>query len=156
MNLVNSITSWGRLTTRWKIRISSRNSDPLWTRKVIWFDRPGAESQAPSQSTQTNKTERSRYKHIQAECVVLLDCLGVTSVTSKGEAEAGCASLNFIGAVDGCITKVQSSWLFQSSVRCLFQTLPLTFWHWFLNMLKWFRPTQFKKGENYLRYGQVF
>ena len=47
---------------------------------------------------------RSGYKHVQKECLELLDALGVASIESKGEAEAACAGLNHQGAVDGCIT----------------------------------------------------
>lgn len=74
----------------------------------------------PSQSTQTNSvktkdsaaTSRSRYKHVQKECKELLDALGVTTIESKGEAEAACAGLDQQGAVDGCITVDGDSFLY--------------------------------------------
>ena len=65
----------------------------------------GTSQQSSGKPKETSSApSRSRYKHIQKECKDLLDSLGVTTIDSKGEAEAACAGLNQQGAVDGCIT----------------------------------------------------
>lgn len=56
-----------------------------------------------SQSISKDNT-RSRYKFIQKECTEFLNCLGVSTVESSGEAEAACAALNQQGIVEGCVT----------------------------------------------------
>lgn len=57
----------------------------------------------PSQTISKDNT-RSRYKFVQKECTELLNCLGVSTVESSGEAEAACAALNQQGIVEGCVT----------------------------------------------------
>lgn len=63
-----------------------------------------AHSENETTTKQVVDTSRSRYNYIQKECRELMDALGVTTITSYGEAEAGCATLNQLGIVDGCIT----------------------------------------------------
>lgn len=55
-------------------------------------------------TTGATDTSRSRFDYVQKECKELLDTLGITTITSYGEAEAGCASLNRLNLVDGCVT----------------------------------------------------
>lgn len=71
------------------------------------------QSNSKAKETEANKPpSRSSYKHVQKECVELLNALGVVSIESQGEAEAACAGLNWQGAVDGCITVDGDSFLY--------------------------------------------
>lgn len=74
---------------------------------------PQTQNSSKAKETEANKLpSRSSYKHVQKECVELLNALGVTSIESQGEAEAACAGLNWQGAVDGCITVDGDSFLY--------------------------------------------